>query len=110
MDTPNADYSRFLALRRTIMDMIRASLELDSHCKYYEGTVELLIGYPDYFEFAENGGLDEPDMFIIRLHCYVLGPARHYEWHGKTLTEALTKCERDINTWAEELEVLRAKE
>lgn len=39
-----------------------------------------------------------------KLHCYVIGPSRHYEWRGRTMDEALDKAEADINTWIEEWE------
>lgn len=92
----DSNYSRFLALRRRVMQAIRRALEEDSCCKSYEGTFELFVGYPDYFDGEHT---DEPDFFKIVLHCYVLGPARHYEWKGKTFKEALDGAEREIDSW-----------
>lgn len=92
----NSDYVRFLALRRRVMRAIRRELEEDSCCKSYEGTFELLVGYPDYFDGEHT---DKPDFFKIVLHCYVLGPARHYEWRGNTFKEALDSAEREIDSW-----------
>ena len=90
------NYGRFLALRRRVMRAIRRALREDPCCKSYEGTFELLVGYPDYFD-GENTA--EPDFFKITLHCYVLAPARHYEWKGKTFKEALDSAEREIDSW-----------
>jgi hypothetical protein len=92
----DGDYSRFLALRRRVMQAIRRELEEDPCYKSYEGTFELLASYPDYFDGEYT---DEPDFFKIVLHCYVLGPARHYEWTGKTFKEALDSAEGEIDSW-----------
>ena len=92
----DSNYSRFLALRRRVMQAIRRALEEDSCCKSYEGTFELFVGYPDYFDGEHT---DEPDFFKIVLHCYVLGPARHYEWTGNTFKEALDSAEGEIDSW-----------
>lgn len=93
------DYKRFLTMRRRVMNAIRIELEEDPCCKSYEGTFEILVSYPDYFERTYENKQDDPNFYIIRLHCYVLGPGRHYEWRGKTFKEALDKCEKDINEW-----------
>lgn len=95
----NSEYSRFISLRRRVMQAIRRALEEDSCCKSYEGTFELLVGYPDYFD-GEHA--DKPDFFKITLHCYVLGPSRHYEWTGKSFKEALDSAEKEIETWIRE--------
>ena len=91
------DIIRFHALRKKVMCAIARQLEEDSCCKSYEGTFELIIGYPNYFEdeTAEAG----PDSYCVRLHCYVLGPRRHYDWFGKTFAEALSKAESEISGW-----------
>ena len=99
----NKAHKRFLALRRRVMAAIKKALEIDPGCKSYEGCMELLIEYPNYFELNESEE-DTPSWYEIRLHCYVLGPARHYEWMGRTLNEALDKAEKEINQWIEEVE------
>lgn len=96
------EYKRFLALRRRVMQAIRRQLEQDSTCKSYEGTFEIFVSYPDYFDREYDNKSDQPDFYIIRLHCYVLGPGRHYEWKGRTLKNALDKAEKDINQWIRE--------
>lgn len=72
----------------------------DNACKSYEGVFELEVGYPKYFddEDASKG----PEFYMIKLHCYVIGPNRHYEWSGKTFAEALRKCKKDVLSWINE--------
>lgn len=96
------EYKRFLALRLRVMQAIRRELERDNSCKSYEGTFEILVRYPDYFDQEYDNKPDQPDFYLIRLHCYVLGPGRHYEWKGRTLKNALDKAEKDINQWIRE--------
>ena len=96
-------YKRFLALRRKVMVGIKKALAIDSTCKSYEGFMELVFEFPDYFEMGESEE-DAPNWYVIRLHCYVLGPARHYEWRGRTLDEALDAAEKEISMWIAEVE------
>lgn len=91
------DKVRFDALRKLVAEAIRKELEIDFHCKSYEGTFEWTVCYPNYFE--DNDGTAEPNYYILTLHCYVLGPARHYEWRGETKAEVLDKAEREIKLW-----------
>lgn len=96
-----AEHERFKALRKKVMDAVRWELtQNDGYGKSYEGTFELIVGYPNYYEDEE--ATQGPDSYCIRLHCYVLGPARHYDWFGKTFGEALTKAEREIGSWIKE--------
>ena len=89
-------------MRRRVADYIREYLKDDCGHKSYEGTWELLVSYPNYFE--DETAEAAPDFFQITLHCYVLGPGRHYDWIGKSWDKALTVCESDIDAWiAEEL-------
>ena len=64
----NKAHKRFLALRRRVMAAIKKALEIDSYCKSYEGCMELLIEYPNYFELNESEE-DTPNWYVIRLHC-----------------------------------------
>ena len=50
----NKAHKRFLALRRRVMAAIKKALEIDPGCKSYEGAMELLIEYPNYFELNES--------------------------------------------------------
>ena len=88
---------RFQRLRKVVMQAIKEQLAIDCSCKSYEGTFEWTVCYPNYFddETAEMGAT----YFVLTLHCYVLGPARHYDWRGKTMDEALDKAEKEIYSW-----------
>lgn len=91
-------YDKFLKLRRYVLDAL-GKMDME-YCKSYEGSFELLINYPNYFD--ENCGdtpTDNPDCVTINLHCYVLGPRRHYEWDGKSIQEAVVKARKDIEQW-----------
>ena len=96
LEVEQADMMRFKALRSKVFKAIAAQLAIDSHCKSYEGTFEVVMGWPDYFEDEQMTA--QPWVHII-LHCYVLGPARHYEWKGRTFAEALDKAEKEISGW-----------
>ena len=91
------DKERFDSLRQKVAGMIRKELELGDCHKSYEGTWEVAVEYPDYFE--DDTGTAPPRWYCLKLHCYVLGPARHYDWTGKTFGEALDKAEREIAQW-----------
>ena len=88
---------RFQKLRKDVMQAIRQELLIDNHCKSYEGTFEWTACYPNYFD--DDTGESGPTYYVLTLHCYVLGPARHYEWAGKTMDEALDKAEAEIYSW-----------
>lgn len=102
LERDNAERKQFELLRARTFEGIKKALAIDSYCKSYEGAFEVLQLYTDYFE--DNNAIAAPEV-IIRLHCYVLGPARHYEWKGKTFEEALAKAEYDISDWIRVLEV-----
>lgn len=87
----------FMALRQKVALYIREYLKNDCGHKSYEGTWELLVSYPNYFE--DETATAKPDFYQITLHCYVIGLNRHYEWDGKTWEEALRKCKCDIDRW-----------
>lgn len=91
-------YKEFLQLRRSVMKILEK--EMDDCHKSYEGTFEILFSYPNYFDEQNVGEqIDTPDYVKIILHCYVLGPHRHYEWTGKTIYEAVNKAKKDIKDW-----------
>lgn len=90
----------FSSLRRQVADYIREYLKDDFGHKSYEGTWEVRASYPNYFD--DDTATAPPDFCQITLHCYVLGPGRHYDWKGKSFMEALKKCKRDIDQWVKE--------
>ena len=91
----------FHLLRLNVGSYIEDYLKDDCGHKSYEGTWELTVSYPSYFE--DDTFNAPPESFIVQLHCYVLGPGRHYSWSGKNWMEALKKCQRDIKLWTREL-------
>lgn len=94
------DYERFRKLRKKVMDGIKKALDEDGHCKSYEGAFEVKTCFPNYFDDEES--TQGAEFYVITLHCYVLGYARHYKWSGKTFAEALEKAEREIESWLQE--------
>lgn len=91
---------RFLSLRKRLFRMIEYELNEDCLCKSYEGCLEITYEFPNYFE-DWNAIAARPNFVMIKLHCYVVGPDRHYDWTGESLTEALNKFEKTIETWEE---------
>ena len=86
----------FHRLREDLFTEIRKELEIDGHCKSYEGLFEIGVVYPNYFE--EEAG-DAQKVYVIELHCYIIGPHRHYSWQGNTLLEAMNKADEEIRSW-----------
>lgn len=90
---------RFDRLRQRTMQAIAYELSLDGCCKSYEGIFEVTMSFPEYFQ--DETGTKPPDFVSITLHCYVLGPHRHYTWKGPTFLDALRKAEAEIDSWIE---------
>ena len=93
-----AENERFRILRKNVMEAVK--YRLDDGFKSYEGTFEVVVCYPNYFE--DESGEQSPCYYKITLHCYVLGPHRHYDWGGSTFGEALAKAEKEIYSWLNE--------
>ena len=89
------DKERFRQLRKRLFGMIKKELEEDPCCKSYEGCLEVTAEYPNYFEDEEATGL--PCYYQITLHCYVIGNARHYDFHGDTFDNCLDQLERFLD-------------
>ncbi len=87
-----SDQELFDRCRKKLWEMLSKVDFLDG-CKSYEGAIDVGIYYPNYFESEENT-IPAPCLYTITLHCYVLGPARHYTFKGKTMREALQGFER----------------
>lgn len=94
------DHELLLSLRKQVADYICEYLKEDCGHKSYEGTWEVLMSYPNYFQ--DNTATASPNFYRVALHCYILGPARYYDWDGETLQEALMKCKHDIDQWTKE--------
>lgn len=91
-------WERFFKMRAFLFEQIRKALEEDGHCKSYEG--HLTVGFTFRNYFAAETSAEPCDGVVVKLHCYVFGPARHYEWQGKTLDDALNKVAEDFKKWA----------
>jgi hypothetical protein len=76
---------------------IDRALEMDSYCKGYEGAIRLRIDLPGYF------GSGDP-LYTLELDCYVLGPGRHYEWHGVDAALVFRCATADVRKWIAMLE------
>lgn len=85
------DVARIEAYRAKVFGHIKAQLAKCGHCKSYEGAVNICP--PNYFEQGD------PEGWRLELHCYLIGPSRHYEWRGGSLAECLTKAEADLGRW-----------
>lgn len=94
--TDTETFGRFAALRADVFAMIAKLLEQDGHSKSYEGAFEICL--PNYFE-EQPDTIPYTDPCVITLHCYLLGPHRHYEWKGRTFADALDKCEFEVRGW-----------
>ena len=91
------DRERFDDLRQLVMKAIARELEEDPYCKSYEGAFEWTTCYPNYFD--DPDGKAAPESYVLTLHCYILGPSRHYDWIGRTRSEVLDKAEKEIMSW-----------
>ena len=94
-------HDRFLDDRKRLFRMIKKALDEDPCCKSYEGCLEVHFEYPDYFDDEESAAT-QPTYCCITLHCYVLGPARHYDFRGKSFKDALKKLEATLGKWEKE--------
>lgn len=81
-----------IELRKLVFAEIEKCLAEDWHCKSYEGQVSVV--YPNYFQ--------DPDEFMVRLDCYVIGPTRHYEWRGNSIDDCCKKAIADVKLWTTE--------
>ncbi len=79
-------------LRSLVFEEIGRCLAEDGHCKSYEGAIT--VHYPCYF--------DEPDEYKLRLDCYLIGPARHYDWKGKSVEDCCQQAIADVKAWISE--------
>jgi hypothetical protein len=98
------DWLRLYQIRHKVFLCIQKLLEVDGHCKSYEGCFE--VSLPNYFEEAGRrmGKDDSPpnshrDDWAVTLHCYLIGPGRHHTWTGPSLSETLDRAEPEILKW-----------
>lgn len=92
--------AEFSALRKRLAEALAALLKEGAHHKSYEGSWELTFCFNDVFRDPEGDA--PPYFFLIKLHCYLMGPSRHYEWGGTSWEEALLRCRHDVEMWIKE--------
>ena len=88
--------SRFNALRKMVDEAIEHAWAQGEPGKSYEGAWEVTCEFPST---DEGGAEKDATYWMIVLHCYLIGPNRHYSWKGKTLEQALDECSRDVEMW-----------
>jgi hypothetical protein len=86
------------AFRALVFRGVAKALARNGHCKGYEGAIS--VHFPSYLD-VEDGDCNEVQ---VDLHCYVLGPSRHYSWRGPTLAKALDAAAKDVRRWIKELD------
>ena len=86
--------NRFFDLRGRLFGLIQRQLERDNCCKSYEGAIEISFEYDDYFSSKDYR--DEPYIIEMTLHCYCVGPNRHYTFKGKKMDNVLDQFEKWI--------------
>lgn len=62
-----------------------------------------MVEAPSYFDERDWRGRESP-LWTVELHCYVLGPSRHYRWSGPTLAAACELATEHVTEWVVELE------
>jgi len=97
MEIVEEDWDRFMRLRERLFKAIKECLEIDSHCKSYEGRLDVELSLPNYFEEGEQ----EPT-WGIHLACYLIGPSRGEDWYGKSFRETLLRAEKDVIEWLDD--------
>lgn len=88
---------------------VRAAIARDGHHKRYEGMVSYCVNMPpvvDWRTMPDPMGVQPPMQaeHVLRLYCYVLGPAREYEWKGATMAEVFAKATEEFMGWVKEAE------
>jgi hypothetical protein len=82
----------FNKYRQRLLKAATEALALSGHGKHYEGRVETI---------RRLGGIHDPDQveWGILVHCYVLGPQRHYTFIGRTLDECVASADAALTEW-----------
>lgn len=93
-------YEKFYEIRSMVNKYLEKALKVYESHKSYEGSWDLKIEFPNYFESNDpNSG---PSFIQLTLHCYLLVDGRHYTWSGYDPNAVLVKVENDIKRWIEE--------
>ena len=94
-----SQFNKFCQLRTKLWNALK-KVDMSYGCKSYEGAIEVTEKYPDFF--VDKSEENKPCVVGIKLHCYVLGPARHYDFFDVSLEKALEKFEAWIEENADE--------
>ena len=92
------DFDNFYALRTKLHDALKDA-SLHDPGKMYEGEIELTFQFTGIYDNE-----DKVEGVTIKAHFYLIGPYRHYEWHGRTFAEAIKKADTDITQWIKDAE------
>ena len=90
-------WDTFNELRVMVNETIAWMWEQGEPGKSYEGEWEITMHYPG--ESEDEEAKQDADYWQIQLHCYLIGPGRHYSWSGKTFDEAVKKAKYDVTNW-----------
>ena len=85
----------FFKLRKKVNEAIRHAWANGEPGKPYDGEWEVTCCYAGAYE----GRVEFREEWKIELHCYLLGPGRHYFWLGRTFEAALKQCKADVEEW-----------
>jgi len=96
----NEELEYFNQTRAKLFSAIRKELEVDNGHKSSEGAMSIEIAWPNYFEALDA---ETKPRMGLHVYCYVLGPHRHYDYFGKSLTECLNKFNKDLDSWVVEV-------
>lgn len=80
---------RIATAQQRIFRCIEDELREDGHHKSYEGSMEVTLSLPNFFEPGAP-------KWTISLHCYLLIDGRHEHWTGRSLDEAVAQMEAAI--------------
>ena len=84
-----SEIERFTSLRQRVLDEIERQRKKGELGKMADGDMELIYR-------IKNDGFVQ---WFMTLHCYLIGPGRHYSWRGENLSAVLSAAEEDIDEW-----------
>ncbi len=80
---------RIAVAQQRIFRCIEDALREDGHHKSYEGSMDITMSLPNFFEPG-------PPKWSVTLNCYLLVSGRHEIWEGRTLEEAVAQMEAAV--------------
>lgn len=87
---------KFKILRKLLFKAIEICLKSDGHCKHYEGSFEIGIRLPNYFEAQDK----QSTVYFCNYACYLIcGEGRSKTWEAKSYSELYNKIEKDLLSW-----------